>query len=87
MSTISKKSEDLNESISSLKQIIKERNYTISSLKDQIKKQEPIIHDYDLLKTKCTTLENDLLTTKNEYSILKSNQSFFEIELEKKMQK
>jgi len=84
MSTISKKSEDLNESISSLKQIIKERNYTISSLKDQIKKQEPIIKDYNLLKTKCTTLENDLLTTKNEYEILKSNQSFLEIELEKK---
>ena len=57
----------------------------MSSLLDQIKKQEPLIRDYNLLKSKFTSITNELLTTKNEYEILKSNTSFLEIEIEKKI--
>ena len=70
--------------ISSLKKEILEKNNKISSLLEQIKKQEPLIHDYELLKSKCTSLTNDLLVIKNELEISKSNKSFLEIELEKK---
>ena len=81
MSSASKTKED---SITILQNKLYEKQEKISILSDQIKKQEPLIQDYNILKSKYNSLRNELLVSKNDYEILKSNFSFNQIELENK---
>ena len=70
--------------INSLKAKLCEKEAQISFLSDQIKKQEPLIQDYNILKSKYNSLKNELMVTKNDYEILKSDVSFNQIELDNK---
>ena len=74
----------LDHSTTSIQNKLDEKEAQISLLLDQIKKQEPLIQDYNILKTKYNSIKNELLLAKNEYEILKSNISFNQIESENK---
>ena len=55
----------LDHSTTSIQNKLDEKEAQISLLLDQIKKQEPLIQDYNILKTKYNSIKNELFVLVN----------------------